>query len=151
MTLTVSDMSSNCMREPGGNRDGKAGPRDGQATRRVFGPVYKLAIVAEYDALTAHGSRGALLRREGLYQSHVDKWRRARDRGTLGTEGATQASGPVKTKDAPAGENRRLAAENARLTAELAKSRSVVAVMGKLHALLETLSESADSVSRPTP
>jgi transposase len=149
MTLTVSDMSSSSLRESGVNKDKTSGPRDGQATRRVFGPSYKLAIVTEYESLTAHGSRGALLRREGLYQSHVDKWRRARDRGALDAQGATP--GPATASDArSAAENRRLAAENARLTVELAKCKSVVEVMGKLHALLGAFSESADSPSKST-
>lgn len=91
-----------------------------------------------------------MLRREGLYQSHVDKWRRARERGTLDS-GDMNAARPAKAKEARrAGEDQRLAAENARLTAELAKSKSVVAVLGKLCALLETLSESAESPSKST-
>ena len=144
MTFTVSDMPSVGSPESGVEKGKTSGPREGQATRRVFGPSYKLAIVDEYDSLTAHGSRGAMLRREGLYQSHVDKWRRARDRGALGAAGTT-AVAATATDARQTSENRRLAAENARLTTALAKSKSVVEVMGKLHALLETLSESADS------
>jgi hypothetical protein len=40
-------------------------------TRRRFTAAYKLAILAEYDAATDPGAKGALLRREGLYSSHV--------------------------------------------------------------------------------
>jgi transposase len=149
MTLTVFDMSSGDSRSSGVNKDGKSGPRMGQATRRIFGPAYKLAIVAEYDSLTVHGARGALLRREGLYQSHVEKWRRARDRGALDTTGTAHPAGPGKAAQ-PAVENRRLMAENARLTVELTKSKSVVEVMGKLHALLEALSESAGCPPKST-
>ena len=147
MTLTTSDMSSDISGKPGDVSSRKSGTRDGQATRRIFGPAYKLAIIAEYDALTIHGSRGALLRREGLYQSHVDKWRRARDRGALdasGLNGAAKSAPAANGRQAASPETRRLVAENARLTAELAKSKSVVEVMGKLHALLESLSESAE-------
>ena len=144
MTFTASDMPSAGSPESGVEKAKTVGPREGQATRRVFGPSYKLAIVDEYDSLTAHGSRGAMLRREGLYQSHVDKWRRARDRGALGAAGTT-AVAAMATDARQAAENRRLVAENARLTTALAKSKSVVEVMGKLHALLEALSESADS------
>ena len=144
MTFTTSDMSSSDSNQSGGIQGDKVGPRAGQATRRIFGPAYKLAIVSEYDSLTVHGARGAMLRREGLYQSHVDKWRRARDRGALDS-GDLGAVRPAKTKDArPVGGDQRLVAENVRLTAELAKSKSVVAVLGKLCALLETLSESAE-------
>lgn len=145
MTLTVSDMTPGDSRETGGVSGRKTGPRDGQAVRRTFGSSYKLAIVAEYDSLTVHGARGALLRREGLYQSHVDKWRRARDRGGLDTAGDRRAASPATAKNVPpAAEIRRLLAENTRLADELAKSKSVVEVMGKLHALLEAFSESAE-------
>src|SRR4051794_28642801 len=110
MTLSASDMSSGSSLQSKGISTEKLGPRAGQATRRIFGSSYKLAIVAEYDSLTVHGTRGALLRREGLYQSHVNQWRRARDRGVL--EAAARATKPAKGKDAhPAAENRRLIAE----------------------------------------
>jgi transposase-like protein len=47
--------------------------------RRRFTAEYKLAVVAEYDACVGDGDKGALLRREGLYSSHIVEWRRARD------------------------------------------------------------------------
>jgi hypothetical protein len=53
-----------------------------RARRRTFTAQYKLDVVAEYDAATT-GEKGAVLRREGLYSSHVIEWRRARDAGTL--------------------------------------------------------------------
>src|SRR5207247_1843355 len=51
--------------------------------RRRFSPEYKLAILAEDDRLTEPGDKGALLRREGLYASHIVEWRRAREAGAL--------------------------------------------------------------------
>src|SRR5256714_14600141 len=51
-----------------------------RARRRTFTAQYKLDVVAEYDAAAA-GEKGAVLRREGLYSSHVTEWRRARDAG----------------------------------------------------------------------
>jgi len=57
----------------------KRGSRDGQAKRRTFTAAYKLAIVEEYEQLTEPGSKGALLRREGLYHSHLIDWARSRD------------------------------------------------------------------------
>jgi transposase len=146
MTLSASDINSVSSGNSKGNERKTPGPRAGQATRRIFTAAYKLAIVNEYDSLTVQGSRGALLRREGLYNSHVMKWRQARDSGALTESPASSDTSrplnPVK-KSASATENQRLVAENARLTAELARSKSVVEVMGKLHALLENLSESA--------
>ena len=51
--------------------DGAMGPRSQRPRRRQFTAEYKLAIVAEYDALAEPGAKGALLRREALYSSHV--------------------------------------------------------------------------------
>src|SRR5437667_12121822 len=59
------------------------GPRSQRPKRRAFTAEYKLAMVAEYDAATEPGAKGALLRREGLYSSHIIEWRRARDAGAL--------------------------------------------------------------------
>jgi hypothetical protein len=108
-----------------------------------------LRIVAEYDSLTEYGARGALLRREGLYQSHVEKWRRARDRGAL----SPAKPGRSAAKEGPSAEsreNRRLVEENARLTAELEKNNAVIEVLGKAYALLEVLSGSAEPPTKPT-
>src|SRR6516162_463444 len=53
-----------------------------RARRRTFTAKYKLEILAAYDA-APEGEKGALLRREGLYSSHIVAWRRARDAGAL--------------------------------------------------------------------
>jgi len=54
-----------------------------KARRRQFTAEYKRRVLAEADACTRPGEIGALLRREGLYSSHLVEWRRARDRGAL--------------------------------------------------------------------
>ena len=143
MTLTARDVAPG---EPG-SVVGEAGPRAGQPFRRTFTSVYKLRIVDEYFALTEHGARGALLRREGLYQSHVDKWRRARDRGLLTpSDSRSRAAGSTATDTRiESGNEKRLRLENARLAAELAKTKAVLDVVGKAHALLEILSEGAET------
>jgi len=146
MTLTMADLSSTRPEEPAAGAVAPAAARPGHATRRVFSSAYKLRIVTEYDSLTEHGARGALLRREGLYQSHVEKWRRARDRGALSPAKAATKEGP----SAESRENRRLVEENARLTAELEKTNAVVEILGKAYALLEVLSGSAEQLTRPT-
>ena len=112
-----------------------------KARRRTFTAQYKLDVVAEYDAAAA-GEKGAVLRREGLYSSHVVEWRRARDAGTL--------AGPPRPRGRPAADPRdaqiaRLQKEKAKLEQELAKARFVVDVQAKLQALLETISEGADT------
>ena len=115
--------------------------------RRSFTAEYKTEILDEYDALPVGSSeRGALLRREGLYSSHLAEWRKARDAG------AREALAPkAKAKrSAEQVELERLRRRNERLEAELAKTRSALDVMGKLHALLEGLSESADTDPKST-
>jgi transposase-like protein len=138
--MTKADMRGNAAggRQP--KRDGGAA-RPGHATRRTFTAAYKRRIVTEYDGLTEHGARGALLRGEGLYSSHIDTWRRAIGRGEL-TDSPSALPG---SSTAAARENGRLRAENARLTAELAKSEAIVEILGKTYALLEMVSKSAET------
>ncbi len=106
--------------------------------RRSFTAAYRAKVVAEYEA-APHGSKAAVLRREGLYQSQIREWTSARD---AVTRGAAAPRRPHRAatggKDDPA----RLRAENQRLTRELAKSAAVVEIMGKLQGLLEHISES---------
>ena len=111
-----------------------------RARRRTFTAKYKLEILAAYDA-APDGRKGALLRREGLYSSHIVQWRRARDGGALA--GRALARGR-KRRDPQAERIARLEQEKRQLEQELAKTRFVVDVQAKLHALLETLSESAE-------
>jgi transposase len=118
-----------------------------RAKRRTFTAQYKLDMVAEYDA-AADGQKGAVLRREGLYSSHIIEWRRARDAGALAGLKAPRGRKPRDKRDA---EIARLEAEKKQLEQELAKARFVVDVQAKLQALLETLSESADTEPRSTP
>ena len=64
-----------------------------KATRRRFTVEYKRKIVREADGCKTPGAVGALLRREGLYSSHLTTWRAARERGELA--GATKKRGPA--------------------------------------------------------
>jgi transposase-like protein len=125
------------------NRLDSGGPK-----RRSFTAEYKLRIVEEYERLTEPGAKGALLRREDLYHSHIVDWRAARDAGALGAL-AVKPSGPAG-RTAAEKEAERLRAENERLAAELAKSQKALAILGKAHELLELLSGSEDSDSRRT-
>lgn len=117
-------------------------PRAEQPRRRVFTNEYKLAIVAEYDALTEPGARGALLRREGLYHSHLIEWRRARDAGVLSGPAPRPGRKPQRSREQA--ELERLRRDNERMAAELARTKAALDVVGKAHALLGMLSESAD-------
>ncbi len=122
------------------------GDQAGRPKRRTFTAEYKLRIVAEYEAAKASGAGGAILRREGLYHSHLLEWRAARDAGALTASGARKAAtGEGRRKNADAVEVERLRRHNARLEAELAKTKTALDIMGKAHALLGLLSESADT------
>jgi transposase-like protein len=103
-----------------------------RARRRSFTAQYKLEVLAAYDA-AGPGEKGAILRREGLYSSHIVDWRRSRDAGAL--------AGPARPRGRPAADPRdaqiaRLQKEKAKLEQELAKARFVVDVQSKLQALL---------------
>lgn len=125
----------------------QAGPREGRAKRRTFTAEYKRRVVAEYDA-APKGTKGAILRRERLYDSHVVEWRAAIAAGTLDAvvkRGRPKGSGkPRSPEQARIAELER---ENARLAAELGKKDEVIAkrddaleVLGKGVAFLEALS-----------
>jgi transposase len=118
-----------------------------RARRRTFTAKYKLEVLTAYDAAPG-GEKGAVLRREGLYSSHIVEWRRARDGGALA--GLTQPRGRPK-RDRQQERISDLEQEKRRLEQELAKARFVVDVQAKLHALLETISEGADTEPRPKP
>ena len=109
--------------------------------RRSFDAAYKARILAEHDALPERSpERGALVRREGLYSSHIAEWRNAAQAAALaGLEPKTR--GPKRTPT-----ERDLTAALARidrLEADLARTRLALEITGKAHALLELLSESA--------
>ena len=104
--------------------------------RRTFSAAAKLRLLQEADACTKPGEIGALLRREGLYSSHLVKWRRLRAAGQLQAL-APQARGP-KTPDSDplANELAQLRREHARLQARLAQAETIIDVQKKLSQLL---------------
>jgi transposase len=123
------------------------GPRAGRPRRRTFTAEYKLRIVAEYESAATPRERNALLRREGLYTSTISEWRRARD--AAGGNSIPEKKPGRPARDAAEAENERLRKENEKLAAELARTKAALEVAGKAHALLELLSESADSERKP--
>lgn len=139
MTFTAADLRAVRV------DDGVVSPRADRPRRRSFTAQYKLQILAEYDALEEPGAKGALLRREGLYSSHLVEWRRARDAGALSGLSAQPRAGRRTPEQV---ENERLRARAERAERELAKTRAALEVVGKAHALLEMLSESADTEPR---
>jgi transposase-like protein len=143
MTMTSSSLLARAHDGVVDEPDPAARPR-----RRSFTAEYKARILDEYDALpTGSSERGALLRRGGLYSSHLAEWRKARD------VGARDALTPkAKSRRSPEQvELERLRRRNERLEAELAKTKLALEITGKAHALLELLSESADSDPKSKP
>lgn len=124
-----------------------SGPRADRPKRRHFSAEYKLRVVAEYDAAPS-GEKGAILRREGLYDSSIQLWRRQRDEGALkGVSGETQVTSgeAARERAREKSEREKLERENARLKKKLAQTEAALEIVGKWHALLETMSEGADS------
>jgi len=109
---------------------------------RQYPAAYKLRILAEYEQLDK-ASKGALLRREGLYTSLISEWRKQRDRGALQALAKPSGRPPADPRDQQVARLRR---ENQRLASELGKARKVIEVQGKLSALLEQLA--TDSVTQ---
>ena len=99
-------------------------------TRRAFSAEYKLAIVTEYEN-APNGEKGAILRREGLYSSHIIEWTRARDAGVLTGEPPDPKSAKRGKKSAEQIELEKLRRRNAKLEADLTKTRLALDIMGK--------------------
>jgi transposase-like protein len=113
--------------------------------RRTFTAEYKRRVLAEYEAAATDGSRGTLLRREGLYSSHIVEWRRARDAGVL----AGLAPKLRPRASSPEGaELARLRRRAERAEAELAKARLVIDIQGKASELLGRLLAESDEDPR---
>jgi transposase len=105
-----------------------------RAKRRQYTGQYKLRILEEVDRCTERGQIGALLRREGLYSSHLSKWRQQR------AEGQLQALSPHKrgrkAQGAEVEELVQLQRENERLRARLEQAEMIIDVQKKLSRLL---------------
>ena len=106
-------------------------------TRRTFSTEEKLALLAAYEACDP-GTKGEFARREGIYSSQLTEWRRARDAGTLVARESSASRRERREFD-------KLEQKNKRLEAELERTRLALDIVGKAHALLEKLSESADN------
>ena len=107
-----------------------------KAKRRTFPMEYKIRILEEADAAaTTPGGVGALLRREGLYTSHLVSWRRERQAGILEAL-KPRKRGPRSQRNPLAEENQKLRRQNARLTEDLRKAQLIIDVQKKVAALL---------------
>jgi transposase-like protein len=117
-----------------------------RARRRQFTASYKLRILEEADQCSVPGQLGALLRREGLYSSHLAEWRRHRAQGTLAALGprrrgqATPAINPA--------EFARLRHENERLARQLATAETIIDIQKKVSTLFGLTQPSANDGGR---
>jgi len=119
---------------------GRAAPRPNpevvaRAKRRRYTAEFKQRILAEADAAKGSGEIGAVLRRNGLYSSHLVKWRRERAAGIV--DGLTpQKRGPKSKANPLTGENQKLRQDNERLADRLRKAEIVIDVQKKVAMLL---------------
>lgn len=102
-----------------------------RAPRRKFSTAYKLKILEEYDACDNTLSRGALLRREGVYHSILSTWRRQRDGGRLSVNSKGKTPKVVLA-------NQQLARENAQLKKKLLQAEAIIELQKKISDLLGT-------------
>ncbi len=101
--------------------------------RRHFTADYRRGILKEADACQAPGEIGALLRREGLYSSHLANWRRQREQGEL-VPGRARRRGPTPTRVDP--RVTQLEAENRRLQRQLARAETIITLQKKVAEIL---------------
>jgi transposase len=124
------DLTRGGREAPGPNPEVLARPK-----RRTYTGEYKQQVLAEADAARGSGEIGAVLRRHGLYSSHLTKWRKERKAGIL--EGlAPQKRGPKSKTNPLAVENQKLRRDNERLADRLRKAEIVIDVQKKVAMLL---------------
>ena len=113
--------------------------------RRRFTAAYKLRILRELDSVTEPGQAGAILRREGLYTSHISQWRKKRSAGELQGLSPRRQGRPPKPHNPLEDEVARLERDNAQLAEELRKARLIIEVQKKVSEMLEQTSGNGSS------
>jgi transposase len=104
-----------------------------KAKRRQFSPEYKLRVLREADACRGEGQIGALLRREGLYSSHLTTWRRQRETGALAGMRARKRGPKARSEDPRV---KQLVRENARLQRQLKQAVTIIEIQKKVAGIL---------------
>jgi transposase-like protein len=107
-----------------------------KATRRKFSAEYKLEVLREADRCTKPGEIGALLRREGLYTSHLSTWRKQRRRGELGGLALKRRGPSPKEKNPLAARVAALEKEAVRLKARAERAEALVELQKKVSEIL---------------
>jgi transposase len=104
--------------------------------RRRFTAEYKMRIIEEANGCTDKGQVGELLRREGLYSSHLSNWRRLREQGSLASLKEKKRGRKRKPNDAATQQLKRLQRENQRLTERLRQAETIIDVQKKVCEML---------------
>jgi transposase-like protein len=107
-----------------------------KAQRRRFTAEYKLQVLAEAERCQAPGELGALLRREGLYSSHLTTWRAARRRGELAGLSPRRRGPKPRARDARDARIEALEGELRRWRARAERAETLVEVQKKVSMLL---------------
>ncbi len=107
-----------------------------RTARRRFTAEYKLRVLRQADACTGTGELGAVLRREGLYSSHLTTWRRQREQGSLAALSPQKRGRPAGPFSPLARHVAELQRENAQLTQRLRQAETIIAVQKKISELL---------------
>lgn len=134
--MTTTNAAPALSRDQDGDVQDNSDPA-ARPTRRTFSTEEKLALLSAYEACDP-GTKGEFARREGIYSSQLTEWRRARDAGTLSAREPGASRRDQREID-------KLEKRNKKLEAELERTRLALDIVGKAHALLEKLSESADN------
>ena len=107
-----------------------------KAKRRTYTAAYKLEILERAEALEGTGEIGAMLRREGLYSSHLSKWRQQRDAVALAGLKPKKRGPPKKRSPQDAEEIRRLRRDKARLERKLKQAELIIEIQKKASEIL---------------
>lgn len=118
-----------------------------RARRRQFTAAYKLRILEEADRCTMPGQLGSLLRREGLYSSHLAQWRQHRTHGTLVALAPQRRGRPTGAIDSA--EIARLRQDNERLANQLATAEMIIEIQKKVSTLFGLTQPSAVKSGQP--
>ena len=129
-------MSESSRKDPSGSSSPKSPEVLEKPVRRRFDAKYKLRILELADRCTEVGQLGQLLRREGLYSSHLTTWRRQREEGTLAALQPKRRGRKAPSQAPLVQENERLRRENERLTERLRQAETIIDVQKKISEML---------------
>ena len=107
-----------------------------RAARRRFTAEYKLQVLRQADQCAGVGELGALLRREGLYSSHLTTWRRQREQGALGALAPKKRGRPTTSAAPLARRVAELERDNTRLGRRLHQAEAIIEAQKKLSEIL---------------